>query len=241
MTKPQKRLLITPSLLNSWLYIDQVEKVYKEKLPLVQEDIANTFGEGVGYEDLSEEDKAYYGRQLAFQDFVNTLNKIPFEPNKFMIAGIEFEAECVATAENLEKGIDIDYTTSEGALEFGKIIAGGSFQAVGTKEVTIDGVDFLMYGRLDVLKAGVIYDIKRVVKYERPKYKWSSQHGFYMDLFPNVKYFEYLVYNGYKTHKERYSRFDYTPTESVIKDFMEFLKNNGLWEVYCEKWISNKE
>ena len=97
------------------------------------------------------------------------------------------------------------------------------------------------YGRLDVLKAGTIYDIKRVVRYSRPKYSKSSQHRFYLDLFPSADRFTYLIYDGAKLHKETYCREECIPTESLIAEFAKWLKENGLFEVYKEKWTAKGE
>jgi len=201
----KKKYLITPSLLNSWLYIWEAPKNIVE----AENDI------------MSLEDKRDLAMQKAYDDFINTLNRISSEPNKYMQAGIEFEEECY-----------------NGNTCISPIIENGTFQISGVKDVTIDEIDFVMYGRLDVLKAGVIYDIKRIWKYSPQKYFWSSQHRFYLDLFPNAKYFEYLAFDGNKLHRERYYRENSIPTIERIKQFIQWLKENDLIDIYFNKWES---
>lgn len=165
------------------------------------------------------EDKILIAREKAYNDFLNALNRVSTPPNKYMLEGIKFEEECY-----------------KGNTCISPIIDNGSFQIVGKKEVNIDGMNFLMYGRLDVLKGGTIYDIKRVVRYSLPKYKNSYQHRFYLDLFPSAYKFTYLIYDGYKLHKETYYRDETIATEIIIHEFIEWLKQNNLIDLYKEKW-----
>lgn len=197
------RYLITPSLLNSWLYIWEAGKgvVESEK------------------DEICLEDKQEDAMLRAKQDFIDALKKIQKPPNEYMKAGIEFEEECY-----------------KGNTCVSPIIEGGAYQIVGTKEVTVDDIDFLMYGRLDVLKGGIIYDIKRIWKYKRPKYYWSSQHRFYMDLFPEATEFQYLAFDGYNLHIEVYFADDCIPTENLISKFIAYLKQENLYEIYTENW-----
>lgn len=197
--------LITPSLLNAWAYIWESANSVKES----ENDI------------MSIEDKKTEAQEKAKQDFLKTLNRIPSEPNEYMLAGIEFEKQCY-----------------EGNTCISPIIKGGCYQIVGKKNVTIDGMNFLMYGRLDVLKGGTIYDIKRIRKYNLGKYKWSYQHGFYLDLFPRAYKFEYLAYDGNKLHHEVYYREECQSTIEAIKNFINWLKKNDLLNLYKEKWKS---
>lgn len=206
-SKP-KALLITPSLLNSWLYIWQCRDNVRES----------------ENDEACLEDKKDEASEKAKAEFLDYLNKVPREPNEYMLQGIQFEKDCY-----------------DGKTELSPIIQGGAFQISGSKRVEVDGQAFLMYGRLDVLKAGTIYDIKRVVRYSRPKYSKSSQHRFYLDLFPSADRFTYLIYDGAKLHKETYCREECIPTESLIAEFAKWLKENGLFEVYKEKWTAKGE
>lgn len=208
MTKKKEslnRLLITPSLLNSWLYIwncvDNVRESEKDEICL--------------------EDKILDTQAKAKEDFINTLNRIKTPPNQYMQMGIDYEEECY-----------------KGNTDVSPIIKGGAYQIVGMKNETIDGIDFLLYGRLDVLKGGIIYDIKRVMKYSVQKYFKSCQHSFYFELFGRAYQFTYLIYDGNRLHTETYYREDCVDIKQVISNFIRWLKENDLFEIYKEKWKS---
>jgi hypothetical protein len=158
----------------------------------------------------------------AFNEFSNSLNKIPIPTNFYMKRGIEFEEEC---AQGKVPGIS-------------EVIEGGVLQAVAMKDVKIQGTNVLMYGRLDCLKAGKIYDIKRVARFETQKYYDSYQHHFYMELIPEAEEFHYLINDGNQTYWESYRRDEKIDIISVIATFYKWLKDNDLWETYKLKWKS---
>lgn len=170
------------------------------------------------------EDKAEQASERAKEEFIDTLKKVEKPPNEAMQKGIDFERECYL-----------------GNTPISPIIEGGAFQIVGKKEVIIDNIPVLLYGRLDVLKNGTIYDIKRVRQYKTQKYLKSYQHGFYLDLFEEASMFTYLAYDdGEKLHQETYYRGQCKPTETVVKEFFGWLKMNNLWEIYEDNWKSKK-
>lgn len=207
MTKPQTPLLVTPSLLNSWLYIWLSRDNVKES----DNDV------------ICLEDKQDLAMQKAYHEFLGTLRREQTPPNENMLRGIQYEDDCY-----------------KGLTDASPIIKGGAFQIVGKKNVVVDSVPFLMYGRLDVLKNGIIYDIKRVTRYATQKYLHSAQHGFYLDLFPNASQFTYLAFDGNKLHQETYYRWQYKPTEAILSDFIKWLRENNLWDVYASLWASKK-
>lgn len=185
MTKTQ-RLLITPTLLNSWLYIYQSKDTDK-----------------------------------AIESFYQTLCREKQEQNEAMLKGINFEEECYNGEHK----------------EVYDIIKNGTYQIVSKRLFKFDNNEMLCYGRLDVLKNGVIYDIKRTKEYENGKYTWSSQHWFYMYLFPQVKRFEYLIVDdNNKLHIDTYYNNDSNVIEKIIMKFVAWLKQKGLYEIYKSKW-----
>ena len=97
-----------------------------------------------------------------------------------------------------------------------------------------------MIGLITVLKGGVIYDIKRVTKYAPQKYLKSYQHPAYFELFPIAKQFTYLVYDDTeKLHTETYYKDECVNIEGVIADFIRWLKENDLFDVFVSKWKAN--
>ena len=77
---------------------------------------------------------------------------------------------------------------------------------------------------MDVLKAGIIYDIKRSDTYEVGKYIDSPQHPMYMACVSQAKEFVYLISDGKEVYQERYTRDDIEPITEIIKDFFAFLR-----------------
>ena len=199
--------MVTPSLLNSWLYIWLSRDNVKES--------AN--------DAICLEDKQDLEMQKAYDEFLGTLRREQKPPNENMLRGIQYEEDCY-----------------KGLTDASPIIKGGAFQIVGKKNVVVDNVPFLMYGRLDVLKNGIIYDIKRVTRYATQKYLHSAQHGFYLDLFQDANQFTYLAFDGNKLHQETYYRGQYKPTEAILSDFIQWLRENNLWDVYAILWSSKK-
>ena len=190
MTKSKTSLLLTQTLINSWLYLFQVN------------------------------DGEYYDK--AYQDFLKTLKRIPLEDNEIFARGREFE----------KKVINGEYK------EIYDIIKGGSYQVSKKKELVVDNLDFIVYGIADFIKNGVIYDTKRVNQYELQKYQYSSQHLIYLYLFDDCYEFTYLIVdNTDTTYEETYKRNDLTLTiDTLIHNFISFLKENNLFNIYLENW-----
>jgi hypothetical protein len=184
------------------------------------------------FEDL--EDEASEEKYKEFLEYLENDKTKPRIPNKYMLEGIWFENECCKG--NVE-GIS-------------NLIKDGCFQLSASKKATIDGQDFLMYGKLDCLKEGIIYDIKKNSYYEVGKYFGSYQHHFYMELIPEAYKFVYLigVDNSQDVYAEtgiKYSIFEETYTrkechslEQTIREFIEWLKRKNLYETYERNWRS---
>ncbi len=170
---------------------------------------------------ISLEDKKSDAMQKAKEEFIKVLNREKSESNEYMKKGIIYEEE-----------------TYKGNTRASKEVEGGAFQIVGTKETEVDGIKFLMYGRLDVLKGGEIIDIKKVVRYSPPKYFNSSQHQFYFELFTKAKKFRYLIDDDVKLHQETYyrSKNEREIEELWISPMIRWLIQNDLFELYKEKW-----
>lgn len=214
--------LLTHSLLSSWIFAMKDNP----------------------YEDTTTE-KDY------FQEFLKSLRREPTETTEAMQNGIEFEDLVTAIVEGKEEfgfykaSPDDDSlvpaATNEHkwytpACQIANIVKGGLLQYKAKKPIEVSGEQFLLYGRLDVLKAGKVMDIKFSKGYERGKYLTSTQHPVYLELIPEASEFTYLVCNGVDVFKETYRR-DETPSiYPTIEQFVEFLKSTGLWAVYTAHW-----
>ncbi|MCX4266913.1 MAG: hypothetical protein OSJ64_08985, partial [Firmicutes bacterium] len=114
-------------------------------------------------------------------------------------------------------------------------------QVRAKRDLQIGGLDMLLYGRLDALKAGVVYDIKFSKTYERGKYLHSTQHSVYLALVPEAYEFTYLISNGANVWQETYRREETEDVRNIISDFLVWLDRHhvfygrGLRQL-SEKW-----
>lgn len=173
----------------------------------------------------------------AHQSFLDTLNRIYNPPNEAMQRGIEFE-KLVYKCTDMSNIDDVSTDEVMSAIRIADYIDGGRFQYVASKTINISGLDLVLYGRLDALKAGVIYDIKYTSKYNVGKFINSPQHPMYLELIPEAKEFIYLVSNGKSVWTEKYIR-DETPSiYPIIQSFLQYLENMDLMQIYINKWKS---
>ena len=218
--------LMTHSLLASWLY------TMKEN----------------PYEDaLSTRD--------SFQEFLQTLRREPIPPNEAMQNGIDFEdlitdiLELRPTAvqhdkvwgkdEFKEKRVPVmEHKWFEPACKVANIIRNGQLQYKAKKLVQVNGMDILLYGRLDALKAGTIYDIKFSKGYDKGKYIDSTQHRVYLELIQEAEAFTYIVSDGKSVWTETYHRYETPEICPMISDFIDWLNVMDLMDTYKEYWKS---
>lgn len=218
------RYLMTHSLLSSWLYAMKDSP----------------------YEDATTERDPY-------DEFMKTLRREPTETTKAMQNGIDFEnlvtqivhgeenhTEKIETRDGQQKLLDARPLTEnpwyDAANQIAGIIKGAQLQYRARRIIQVGGISLVLYGRLDALKAGVVYDIKFPTKYERGKYFDSTQHPTYLELIPEASEFIYLVSNGSSVWCETYRR-DETPSiVSTIYDFFDWLRAYDLMPVYQQHW-----
>lgn len=171
---------------------------------------------------MSYEDKVLNKMKLMEHEFIDMLNKIPTPQNEYMLRGIEFENKVC-------NGLD---------KEFSPIVENGTFQLKKAKKVIIDGEPILLYGILDVLKGGRIYDIKRVSNYKYPKYKKSHQHSMYLELFPSAYDFTYIIRDDKgNSYYENYIRENIEDIYFVISQFITYLKSKNLFEIFKKNYV----
>jgi len=206
---------ITPTLLNSWLYLwtDFEKYVF----------------------DTSEKTAEDY-RKSAHDDFLTTLRRKPTQTTEAMQKGIDFEDLVVTICGGVSP---TDHKWYEAANEIAQEVKGSQFQVTVKKNIEIAGLAFQLKGRLDCLKAGIINDIKFSGKYEVGKFYGSAQHPLYMEAIPEAFRFNYLISNGTRVWRETYARAEIKPIGETIQGFIEYLKNAGLLPLYQERWKVN--
>lgn len=219
------RYLMTHSLLGSWLRSMQESK----------------FDEGDDPE-----------KETALEEFMHTLRREPSKRSPAMQSGIDFENLVTAILTGQQKA-EYHSTSKDGtqtlhvydlpehpwyaaAFKVAQMVDGAKLQYVAKKEVTVCRMDLLLYGRLDAMKEGRIFDIKFSGSYERGKFHDSTQHPMYYRLVPEIMNFTYVVSNGYDVWTEVYW-FDEIPRiEPVITDFLQWLQEMNLMDTYKEYW-----
>ena len=202
------RYLMTHSLLSSWLY------AMKEN----------------PYEDATTERDSY-------EEFLQVLRRETSITTPAMQNGIDFEDLVTAIIKNDQEGMKLNPKWFDAACKVAEIIGDGLLQYRARKVISVAGMEFVLYGRLDALSAGVIYDIKFSGSYDVGKYIDSTQHPTYLELVPEAKEFVYLVSNGTQVWTtDRYRRDEVRDIREVIADFIEWLNANDLMAVYMEHW-----
>ena len=151
------------------------------------------------------------------EDFIKTLKKEEFEPTESILKGFEYEKYM---QENFEE------------------TQGGAYQVKVSKEYG----DYLLYGIIDCLKSGTIYDYKYTKNYEVGKFYNNHQTLMYLEMIPEAKKMVYLITNKFKEepgdiYREEYTKDMFPETMySIIHKFEEWLKQYNLFDLYAEKW-----
>ena len=204
-----ERYLITHSLLSSWLYSMKTSP----------------------YEDATTERDPY-------QEFLQVLRREPTPTTDAMQNGIDFEDLVTAIVNNDQEGMQRNPKWFDAAAKVAQIVRGGRLQYKAREEIEVSGMTFVLYGRLDALKSGVVYDIKFSKGYDRGKYIDSTQHPTYLEIVPEAEEFTYLISNGTEVWTETYRRDETRDIKLVITDFVMFLRETGLMPIFKEHWLA---
>ena len=190
------------------------------------------------WQHFLDSDDAY--AEAALASFIQTLKREPKETTPAMQAGIDFESAINAVVAG--DSADIKNEKEARAIRrFSRLCAGGQPQVPVAGDIASAGIEIRLYGVCDYVKAGTIYDIKRVQRYEYGKYFHSPQHPMYLHLVPGAAKFSYLIFNGTDTFVETYRRGDFVPIEETIAKFINWLRENGYMSLYEEHWNMNDE
>ena len=180
-------------------------------------------------------------KETAYADFLNALNRIEKTTTPEMQNGIEFENEVYREAGGITRTPHPEW--ENGIKATASVLRGAPVQVKARREMTVGGMNLLVYGILDALKAGTIYDVKFSNKSFHSaelagKYLESAQHPAYFYLVPEADEFIYLVSDGVDLYTERYTRKDTRPFAEIAKEFLDFLDDTGLMKTYREKWAA---
>lgn len=169
------------------------------------------------------------------EDFIKVLNKEEFEPTESISKGFEYEKYM---QENFEETLN------------------GAYQVKVSKEYG----DYLLYGIIDCLKGGIIYDYKYTKNYEVGKFFNNHQTLMYLEMVPEAKKMVYLITNKFtkemplsaplnyeycgeyeyvvgEIFREEYTKDMFPETmDSILHKFQQWLKQYNLFDLYAEKW-----
>ncbi len=156
--------------------------------------------------------------------------------------GIDFENKVYQCARRKEE----TWLASKDFTEIVSLVRGGRFQEKAKRNMTVDGIEYTYYGKLDVLMPGKIIDIKTTGKYQPPqKYLSTAQHLIYSwaTYIPDFTYL--VVVMNEQNQIEEYYLIDWTsPGEDEVGDqlaritrqFRKDLEDMELTELYLEKF-----
>lgn len=136
-------------------------------------------------------------------EFLSTLRREKKPQSRAMLDGIRFENVVHAVSEGVDIGPEQEWYKP--IVEICEIITQGQYQVKASRPLVMDNVEFVCFGILDFLKAGVIYDTKFSRTYRVGKYLDSPQHPMYFYLCPEVRRFEYIISDGSYVYREVYS------------------------------------
>ena len=161
------------------------------------------------------------------EDFKKVLSRLPMEETEAIKTGIQYEDFMVKNYEETKNGC---------------------YQVKLSKEIATKTGTYVLYGRLDCLKAGKIYDYKYTGSYAVGKFYDNYQTPIYLELAPEATELEYVICNNYKEGKsleelnifhEIYRRDEIdVDLDYEIDCFISWLKANDLYSLFCEKWES---
>ena len=177
----------------------------------------------------------------AYNSFLSTLKREHKEPTKAMLSGLEFENEVYKVSHGKEREPHPKW--EQGIQTVAAIIKGAPTQVRTQRGIEVCGIKFLLYGVLDAIKAGVIYDVKFSNKSFGSvelmgRYTDSPQHPAYMYMEQEAYKFEYLVSDGNDIYRESYDRKSTRPIAEIIEEFITSIKDMGFLDLYKEHWVA---
>lgn len=130
-------------------------------------------------------------KEKAYKDLYNMLARIWTEPNEAVQRGMLFEKVVYNTLKGAKKISEIK--CSEKFKKLLNICKGGQFQIKVKSFLDVDGIEYCLYGKIDVFFPEKIIDIKTTGKeIDKKKYLNSMQHILYCWI-TQIKDFEYWI------------------------------------------------
>ena len=129
-------------------------------------------------------------KQDAYSQIKATLGRAPWNPTPAIVRGIDVENSIYAI---LRDGKEESITCSDSFRKVLMECKGGQFQKKTKTIIELDGVEYCLYGKIDVFFPTKIVDLKTTGKYSgKEKYLGTSQHHLYC-FGENIPEFEYII------------------------------------------------
>ena len=175
----------------------------------------------------------------AYEDFLHALRREETPTPEAAQAGIDFENTVYSVAAGQPTVIRPGW--EDGVRKLSAILRGAQVQVRVQRDIQVDGVDYLVYGVLDAIKAGVIYDVKYKSKSFSQlelagSYRDNPQHPAYLYMVPGAREFQYLVSDGEDLYIEKYTPAETRPIGEIIRDFIRSISGMGLLDEYQQHW-----
>lgn len=208
--------LITASLLNSWQWYLQNESPDAEREWL----------QTLNREQIPDNDKLLNGR--AFECRVRLVN----EPKgDWLTDGDREDLEKTQKKEDNAEYMDT-------VREVAGYTQGGLWQMPVNMPCTINGTGFLLYGRLDVMKLGIL-DVKFSGTYEHNKYLDNPQLRMYMTIVQHAPWMQFIVSDGKRVYQDYFERQDVEPVFPLVADFWNWVSTYPKYRnIFTSKWVS---
>jgi len=187
----------------------------------------------------------------AEQDLRNKLRREDkFEPNEAVKRGMAFEDEICKKLHLSREEFLLPYADSIKPIiaSFYDTCKGGEQQVKVTGNITVDGMDFFLFGYADVCFPHKTIDIKTTGSYkDASKYISRAQHLIYM-YCREVYEFEYAVADFSGSILEEFhnipihsNKEDTTfRLKGRILNFKKYLENNGLMDDYLNRFCKKE-
>lgn len=181
------------------------------------------------------------GKEEAYDDFLRALRREETPTPKAAQEGIDFENTVYNVAAGRPTAIRPGW--ENGVQKIASIIRGAQVQVRVQRDICVDNVDYLVYGVLDALKAGVIYDVKYKIKSFSQldlagDYLDNPQHPAYLYMVPEAREFQYLVSDGDDLYIEHYTPAETRYIGDIIREFINSITGLGLLDEYRAHWVA---
>lgn len=179
----------------------------------------------------------------AYKSIMNTLNRVPFEPNEAMKKGNDFER-------NVYKYANKDLDNINASDEFKKVcrrVKGFTYQKSLKLSFVVDEVEYICFGRTDCYSDKEIVDIKTTANFKgESQYLNGWQHLFYT-VMSGVPNFTYLVAEWAEdgsikdVHEVKYKmesiEKNLLTIEDGIREFMQYVaQDDDMKKAYYTKY-----